>query len=84
MSGALFGFFLLVGLLLTVGLYVAIERETSNTTVMDRAEAERTVQQRSGPGRARRRSDGSERTESGTTQKDEDDWDHNRLDGDTE
>ena len=84
MSASLFGFFLLLGLLLTVGLYVAIERETSNTRVMDRAEAERTVQQRGGPGGGVRGGDASGQTGNSAAEQDEDAPGHDRPDEDTE
>lgn len=84
MSASLFGFFLLLGLLLTVGLYVAIERETSNTNVMDRAEAERMVQQRGGPGGGVRDGDASGQTGNGAAEQAEDDTGHSQLEENTE
>ncbi|APW97447.1 hypothetical protein CHINAEXTREME_06535 [Halobiforma lacisalsi AJ5] len=51
---------LLIGLLITVALWAAILDETSNATVMDRAEAERFARERGGRGPKQSQSRSSE------------------------
>jgi len=83
MSAALFSLFLLIGILFTVGLYVAIEKETSNREVIDRAEAQRQAQQLDGRGPSSQQAAESDEQEDGTTEREEGDWGHSRLDGES-
>ena len=59
MSGAIIIVFLLFAIAIPLALWVAIESETSNPTVVDRTEAERIAQEQGG--RKRSGSDSSER-----------------------
>lgn len=82
MSAAVFSLFLLIGLLFTAGLYIAIETETSNTQVMDRAEAQRQAQRSDRPVRSRQRGDGAGQQEDGATEPDDEHWGDSQLDDD--
>ncbi|QSX00137.1 hypothetical protein [Haloterrigena alkaliphila] len=59
MTGAIIIVFLLFAIAIPLALWVAIEGETSNPTVVDRTEAERIAQEQGG--RKRSGSDSSER-----------------------
>ncbi|WP_339102223.1 hypothetical protein [Haloterrigena salinisoli] len=53
MSGAVVIVFLLFAIAVPLALWVAIENETTDLTVVDRAEAERIAKERAGRGRSR-------------------------------
>lgn len=52
MSGAIIIVFLLFAIVIPLALWVAIEGETSDPTVVDRAEAERIAKERGGRGKS--------------------------------
>lgn len=66
-EGALVVLFLLFGIAFTIGLYLLIESETSNPTVVDRRTAEREAKERGGlrrrDGEGPRSDNGPERDE---------------------
>jgi len=68
------------GILFTVGLYLAIEKETSNRQVMDRAEAQRQAQRLDGRVTSRQREEESDEQEDGSAEPDEEEWGYSRLD----
>lgn len=89
MSAMLFALMIVAAILFPVILYVAIENETRDTQVMDRAEAERQVKRKSGRDQSHSRERAEDHTgehgdRSGEGYSDDDHWGHSRLEDEQE
>jgi len=88
MTAILFALLFVAAILFPVILYVAIENETNDTQVMDRAEAERQVQRQSGvdQSHSRERTDGiGDRDKASDDSRSEDEhWGYSRLEDERE
>jgi len=78
MSSVFIALFVLVALLVPLVLYGLIERETTSTRIMDRADAEREAQRRGGVRNSQR--EGASDPTRDDDEGDDDHWGYSRLD----